>query len=213
MNLELVLYINLGLLTVVLLTLLVLVINYRKIEGYFTLLKFKIINSYIVSTNQKKDTFKFTIYNAALSDARLSSFGYSYMQKSIDFYQDYLLAMKLAPNHEEMIVSRGSFNFSVDINLVADMIQNINLGGFKVKPISLYAISSLGQMTRVKSAVVTKQLKRILKQRHAIEKKRLHLIKVEDRRLKKERFHQQVGLFVTMIKTKFNQSKNPSKKP
>jgi hypothetical protein len=182
----------------------ILVFNYRKIEGYFTLLKFKIINRYIVSANKQKDAFKFTIYNAALNDARLSSFGYTYLQKSIDFYQDYLALQQLPMHHEEMIVSRGSFSFNVDIERLADLIQDINQGGYKVKPISLFAISSLGQMTSLQSRLVTKHIKLILKRRHKLEAKRIRTIKIEQRRLKREKFHQNWTHLIGQFKRKLN---------
>jgi len=204
MNLEFVLYTTVILLVLILFVLGILVFNYRKIEGYFTLLKFKIINRYIVSANKQKDAFKFTIYNAALNDARLSSFGYTYLQKSIDFYQDYLALQKLPIHHEEMIVSRGSFSFNVDIERLADLIQDINQGGYKVKPISLFAISSLGQMTSLQSRLVTKHIKLILKRRHKLEAKRIRTIKIEQRRLKREKFHQNWTHLFGQFKGKLN---------
>jgi hypothetical protein len=212
MNLELVLYTTVILLILILIVLGVLVYNYRKIEGYFTILKFRIVNRYLVSANSQKDTFKFTIYNAALNDARLSSFGYTYLQKSIDFYQDYLKVQNLPLHHEEMIVSRGSFSFSVDIERLADLIQDINLGSYRVKPISLYAISSLGQMTRIQSNLVTKHLRIILGRRYRIVKKRLRVIKLEQRRLKREQFNQKFAHGMTQLKTKWRKLTKPNKK-
>jgi hypothetical protein len=187
MNQEIIGFINLGILSLIFILLLILMINYRKIEGYFTLLKFKIVNRYVINPTSKKDVFKFTIYNAALNDARLSSFGYSYQQKSIDFYQDYLAIHQLETDHEAIIPSRGSFNFDIAIEPLADLIQDINQGGYKVKRISLFAISSLGQVTTIKSRMVSKHVKRILLKRFKAEQKRIRFIKVEQRRIKAEK--------------------------
>lgn len=180
-------FVVLGLLVLVLWFLIWLWIRFKLVEKYFAPLKFTLTNEYVVDPALKKDFLKFTIYNATLNDARITSFGYIYRQKQIDYFSEYL-AQKQIPNGQPMMVpARESLSFSLPLGSLVDMVQDINGGSYKMKRIAAFATSSFGQTTKIKTKRLYKHLKKALRTRLHLEKQRLARIAKENRRLRREK--------------------------
>jgi hypothetical protein len=180
-------YVILGLLVMVFLLLLWLWIRFKLVEKYFAPLKFTITNDYVIDPGLKKDFLKFTIYNATLNDARITSFGYVYRQKNIDYFSEYLKQHQLVNGQQTIVPARDSMSFTLPLSALVDMVQDINGGGYRMKKIVAYATSSFGQTTRIKTKLIYKHLKKALSLRFRLEKQRLAKLAKEARRLRRER--------------------------
>jgi hypothetical protein len=177
------------LLTILIATLLlVLMIRFQLIEKYFAPLKFRIKNQLVIDPTLKQEFLKVVIYNSTLNDARVTSFGYLYRQKNIDYFREYLIQSKLPIVHQTIVPSRDSITFTLPLESLGDIVQNINQGRFAVKQVKVFAISSFGQTTVVKSRLVQRHLTKLLGKRKKIEQKRLRQIRNENRRLNREKF-------------------------
>jgi hypothetical protein len=182
----------LTILTVILL--LVLTIRFQLIEKYFAPLKFRIKNQLVIDPTLQQEFLKVVIYNSTLNDARVTSFGYLYRQKNIDYFREYLIQSKMPVVHQTIVPSRDSITFTLPLESLGDIVQNINQGRFTVKQVRVFAISSFGQTTVIKSRLVQRHLTKLLGKRKKIEQKRLRQIRNENRRLKNEKFAKQSAI-------------------
>lgn len=187
--------INLSLTIIVVLLLIVLTIRFQLIEKYFAPLKFRITNQLVIDPTLNQEFLKVVIYNSTLNDARVTSFGYVYRQKNIDYFREYLTQVKLPNSNQTIVPSRDSITFTFSLESLADIIQNINQGKFKVKQVKVFAISSFGQSTVIKSRLVQKHLAKLLQKRKLAEGKRLQQIRKENRRARREKIAQQNAIF------------------
>lgn len=174
--------------------LLVFMIRFQLIEKYFAPLKFRIKNQLVIDPTLKQEFLKVVIYNSTLNDARVTSFGYLYRQKNIDYFREYLIQSKLPVVHQTIVPSRDSITFTLPLESLGDIVQNINQGRFAVKQVKVFAISSFGQTTVVKSRLVQRHLTKLLGKRKKIEQKRLRQIRNENRRLQNEKFAKQSAI-------------------
>jgi hypothetical protein len=198
------------------LLLLALTIRFQLIEKYFAPLKFRITNQMVIDPNLNQEFLKVVIYNATLNDARVTSFGYLYRQKNIDYFREYLNQSKLANVIQTIVPSRDSITFKLPLESLADIVQNINQGQFKVRQIKVFAISSFGQTTIIQSRLVQRHLTKLLKKRKVTAQKKLRQIRQENQRLKREKFVKQFAIFRQRIgfwfKKAFERLKKLSKK-
>ncbi len=176
------------------LLLLVLTIRFQLIEKYFAPLKFRIKNQLVIDPTLQQEFLKVVIYNSTLNDARVTSFGYLYRQKNIDYFREYLIQSKMPVVHQTIVPSRDSITFTLPLESLGDIVQNINQGRFTVKQVRVFAISSFGQTTVIKSRLVQRHLTKLLGKRKKIEQKRLRQIRNENRRLKNEKFAKQSAI-------------------
>lgn len=174
--------------------LLVLTIRFQLIEKYFAPLKFRIKNQLVIDPTLQQEFLKVVIYNSTLNDARVTSFGYLYRQKNIDYFREYLIQSKMPVVHQTIVPSRDSITFTLPLESLGDIVQNINQGRFTVKQVRVFAISSFGQTTVIKSRLVQRHLTKLLGKRKKIEQKRLRQIRNENRRLKNEKFAKQSAI-------------------
>jgi len=84
--------------------------------------------------------------------------------------------------------------FTLPLESLGDIVQNINQGRFTVKQVRVFAISSFGQTTVIKSRLVQRHLTKLLGKRKKIEQKRLRQIRNENRRQKNEKFAKQSAI-------------------
>lgn len=198
------------------LLLLALTIRFQLIEKYFAPLKFRITNQMVIDPNLNQEFLKVVIYNATLNDARVTSFGYLYRQKNIDYFREYLNQAKLANVIQTIVPSRDSITFKLPLESLADIVQNINQGQFKVRQIKVFAISSFGQTTIIQSRLVQRHLTKLLKKRKVTAQKKLRQIRQENQRLKREKFVKQFAILRQRIgfwlKKAFERLKKLSKK-
>lgn len=181
------------------LLLLVLTIRFQLIEKYFAPLKFRIKNQLVIDPTLQQEFLKVVIYNSTLNDARVTSFGYLYRQKNIDYFREYLIQSKMPVVHQTIVPSRDSITFTLPLESLGDIVQNINQGRFTVKQVRVFAISSFGQTTVIKSRLVQRHLTKLLGKRKKIEQKRLRQIRNENRRLKNEKFAKQSAILSQRI--------------
>jgi hypothetical protein len=172
----------------------VLTIRFQLIEKYFAPLKFRIKNQLVIDPTLQQEFLKVVIYNSTLNDARVTSFGYLYRQKNIDYFREYLIQSKMPVVHQTIVPSRDSITFTLPLESLGDIVQNINQGRFTVKQVRVFAISSFGQTTVIKSRLVQRHLTKLLGKRKKIEQKRLRQIRNENRRLKNEKFAKQSAI-------------------
>ncbi len=198
--------INLSLTIIVVFLLIVLTIRFQLIEKYFAPLKFRITNRLVIDPTLNQEFLKVVIYNSTLNDARVTSFGYVYRQKNIDYFREYLTQVKLPNSNQTIVPSRDSITFTFSLESLADIIQNINQGKFKVKQVKVFAISSFGQSTVIKSRLVQKHLAKLLQKRKLAEGKRLQQIRKENRRARREKIAQQNAIFRQRIGFWFKKS-------
>ncbi len=185
---------NLILAIITFLLLIALTIRFQLIEKYFAPLKFRIKNQLVFDPNLNKEFLKVVIYNSTLNDARVTSFGYLYRQKNIDYFREYLIQSKLPLVHQTIVPSRDSITFTLPLESLGDIIQNINLGKFTVKQVKVFAISSFGQTTIIKSPLVQRHLSKLLRNRKKVELKKLSQIRKENRRLRNEKIAKQSAI-------------------
>lgn len=207
-------FIILALLLLVCLLVLLLWIRFKLVEKYFAPLKFTITNDYVIDPTLKKDFLKFTIYNATLNDARITSFGYVYRQKNIDYFSEYLKQNKLISGQQTIVPARDSMSFTLPLVALVDMVQDINSGGFRMKNIVAYATSSFGQTTRMKTKLIYKHISKALAVRDRLEKQRLAKLVKEARRLRREKARKARQLFLQKVQVWFKKAKaklSPSK--
>jgi hypothetical protein len=118
--------------------------------------------------------------------------------------------------HQTIVPSRDSITFVLPLESLGDIIQNINQGRFSVKKVKVFAISSFGQTTIIKSKLVQRHLSKLLTKRKKIERLRLKQIQKENRRIKKEKFAKQNAIFrqrvVFWVKNSFQGIKTLLKK-
>ncbi len=198
------------------LLLIALTIRFQLIEKYFAPLKFRITNQLVIDPNLNQEFLKVVIYNATLNDARVTSFGYLYRQKNIDYFREYLNQAKMANLIQTIVPSRDSITFKLTLESLADIVQNINQGKFKVRQIKVFAISSFGQTTIVQSRLVQRHLTKLLNKRKVTAQKKLRQIRQENRRLRREKFAKQLAILRQRIgfwfKNAFERLKKLSKK-
>jgi len=166
----------------------ILFIRFTLVEKYFAPLKFTITNDYVIDPNLKKDFLKLTIYNATLNDARITSFGYIYRQKNIDYFTEYLTQNKLALNQQTIVPARDSMSFTLPLTALVDIVQDINGGGYRMKKITAFATSSFGQTTRMTTRLIRKHLQKALSKRLQAERQRIAKIREENNRIRREKF-------------------------
>ena len=185
-------YVLLGLLIVTFLLVVLLMIRFKLVEKYFLPLKFRIINTYVLDPSQKKDYLKMTIYNSTLNDARVTSFGYVYRQKNIDYFREYLLQHQHPANHQALVAARDSLTFSLPLTALVDIVQDMNGGKFSARKIIAYATTSFGQTTYLTTNLVRKHIQKVLDQRRKVERTRLRGIAREQARQRREKFQKWV---------------------
>ena len=83
-----------------------------------------------------------TIYNSTLNDARVTSFGYVYRQKNIDYFREYLVQHQHPANHQALVAVRDSLTFSLPLTALVDIVQDMNGGKFSARKIIAYATTS-----------------------------------------------------------------------
>ena len=199
-------FVLLGLSIVTFLLVTLLMIRFKLVEKYFLPLKFRIVNTYVLDPSQKKDYLKMSIYNSTLNDARVTSFGYVYRQKNIDYFREYLVTHNHPANHQALVAARDSLTFSLPLNALVDVIQDINNGKFRARNVVAYATTSFGQTTYVQTPLVRKHLQKILDKRAKAERIRLSGIAKENRRLRREKFNKQMARWTQSISFWFQKS-------
>jgi hypothetical protein len=177
------------------LVVLILFIRFILVEKYFAPLKFTITNDYVIDPNLKKDFLKLTIYNSTLNDARITSFGYIYRQKNIDYFTEYLTQNNLSTNQQTIVPARDSMSFTLPLTALVDIVQDINGGGFRMKKIVAFATSSFGQTTRLNTRLIRKHLQKALDKRLRLERQRIAKIRQENRRIKMEKMRKDWRIF------------------
>lgn len=192
-------YVLLGLSVITFILVILLMIRFKLVEKYFMPLKFRIMNTYVLDPSQKKDYLKMAIYNSTLNDARITSFGYVYRQKNIDYFREYLVQQNVQPNHQAVVAARDSLSFSLPLSSLVDVIQDINSGKFRSRRIVAYATTSFGQTTYVHTPLVRKHVQKILDKRANVERQRLAGIRREQRRIRREKFQQQTARFLNTL--------------
>lgn len=188
-------YVLLGLSSVTFLLLVVLLVRFKLVEKYFLPLKFRILNTYVLDPSQKKDYLKMSIYNSTLNDAHVTSFGYIYRQKNIDYFREYLVQHNHPMNHQALVAARDSLTFALPLTALVDVIQDINGGKFKTRKIVAYATTSFGQTTYIRTSLVRKHIQKVLDKRSQVERRRLAGIAKENRRLRREKFAKNLARF------------------
>jgi hypothetical protein len=178
---------------VTLVLVLVLMIKFKLVEKYFMPLKFRMMNTYVHDPSQKKDFLKLAMYNTTLNDARVTSFGYVYRQKNIDYFREYLVQQGFQPNHQALVAARDSLSFSLPLNALVDVIQDINNGKFRARKIVAYATTSFGQTTYVTTPLVRKHIQKTLEKRAKVERTRLAGIRRQQRLLRRQKTAQQLA--------------------
>ena len=209
-------YVVIAMVGAILILLIALTIRFQLIEKYFAPLKFRIKNQLVIDPNLNQEFLKVVIYNSTLNDARVTSFGYLYRHKNIDYFREYLIQSKLPIVHQTIVPSRDSITFVLPLESLGDIIQNINQGRFSVEKVRVFAISSFGQTTIIQSKLVQRHLSKLLTKRKKIERLRLKQIKKENRRIKKEKAAKQNAIFrqrvVFWVKNSFQGIKTLLKK-
>ena len=209
-------YILLGLSILTFILVLLLVIRFKLVEKYFMPLKFRMMNTYVLDPSQKKDYLKLAIYNTTLNDARVTSFGYIYRQKNIDYFRDYLVQQKFQPNHQALVAARDSLSYSLPLNDLVDVIQDLNNGTFRARKIVAYATTSFGQTTYVTTPLVRKHIQKVLDKRAKLERTRLSGIRRQQRQIRRQKTAQQLArmthAFQFWFKKTFLKGKQPAKK-
>lgn len=187
-------YVVLALIAILLILLIILMIRFQLIEKYFAPLRFRIQNQLVIDPNLNKEFLKLAIFNSTLNDAKVTSFGYVYRQKNIDFFREYLTQANLPFNQQTMVPSRDSITFTLPLESLADVVQNINDGKFRVKTIKVFAMSSFGQVTIFNAKIVRKHLSKVLRKRDRLEQERLAGIRRENRRIRREKRQRELAI-------------------
>jgi hypothetical protein len=186
-------YVLLAISSVTFLLVLLLMIRFKLVEKYFLPLKFRIMNTYVLDPSQKRDYLKMSIYNSTLNDARVTSFGYVYRQKNVDYFREYLVQHNHPANHQALVAARDSLTFSLPLHSLVDVIQDINNGKFYVRKVIAYATTSFGQTTYIRTPLVRKHLQKALDKRAKTERLRLRGIAKENRRLRREKMAKEMA--------------------
>lgn len=184
---------------------------------YFSNKKFHIKSDFKVDAVDENYLFIIDIYNRNINDVRLSSFGFLYKGRSIDFYKSYLLDKDLPKDHKVVISSRDYLSTHIKMDTLKNIVSDINKGINRVSPLYAYVTDSLGITSRTKATYIKNQIKDKLKEdkKHKTQeiKSQKQKLKHEDmlfkkkakieRRIKRKEFISKFGLKVKKVLTIF----------
>lgn len=164
--------------------LMILLLGFNKYFAlYFSNKKFHIKADFRVDAIDKNKLFIINIFNRNINDVRLSSFGFLYQGRNIDFYKSYLLQKDLPQDHKVVISSRDFLSTQIEMETLKNIVSDINKGSKKVSSLYVYVTDSLGITSKTKSRDIRNQIKAKIKEdleQHAKE------IKLQRQKIKHE---------------------------
>lgn len=155
---------NFEIISIVLLVLLIILMGItlgfnKYFAMYFSNKKFHIKSDFRVDATDENNLFIIDIYNRNINDVRLSSFGFSYKGRSIDFYKSYLIDKDLPKDHKVVISSRDFLSTHIKMDTLKNIVYDINKGNHKVSTLYAYVTDSLGITSRTKAKDIKNQIK------------------------------------------------------
>ena len=141
----------------------------RHLATFFTDKRYTLKSVVEIDPKTHSRKISLSMFNNNVSDARITKFGYIYLNKHIDFYGYH---MKDDANGKLLIQSRDGVQFDVDINHLLDTVLSISHKKNKIYTLECFMVDSLGTTVKIKARNVRIMLKETLLQRtiNAIEK-------------------------------------------
>lgn len=139
------------------------IIYIRRMSKYFLSQKYRVITSHEINPLSDKEDFKITIFNNNINDSRLVAIGIMYKTLSINYLQDYLNQNKLGAEAKILIQTRDSITLKIGCIELAETVKNLD--EFQKVPFrtTVYAVDSLGKITKSKSRAISKKITQIIK--------------------------------------------------
>ncbi len=191
----------------------------KKVLRYFGDKQFEVKSYYHHDLNSQTSSLMLRIYNKNIHDLRLSSFGYQYMNETIDITNLYKHQFQMSDTQTITVQPRDYLELSFNPTSVRDKIMLLNQKSYRVKPIKAYVIDALGMTSMSKvplvRAYVQKELHHIKKERKE-EKYRLSQLKrtqsIEALHVLKKTTQKKVSILLIDIRIWFKKTfsrKNP----
>lgn len=177
-------YIVIVILLILLIFVIRLIISHSVVKRFLLNKKYKIKSLIIYDVNTKSEKIQIRVFNQNINDVRITSLGFAYKNKNIDYYQKYLVDNNFSLDHKVSITSRGFIELNLDLLIFKNLIQDLNKGQKRVSEIQVYIIDSIGSMNK---ATVENLRSYIIKVNKEEIKSNKILIKKQKSKLREER--------------------------
>lgn len=179
-------YIVLALLLMIFVLVIRLIISHGGIRKYLLNKKYKITSFVVYDVEEKTERIEIRVFNQNINDVRMTSLGFVYKDKNIDYYQKYLKDNNFNLDHEISIPSRGFIVFSLDVMEFKNLVKNLNQGKKRVSKVEVYVVDSIGATNKIAVKNLRKHLIKINKEETKANKLILKSDKVEFKVEKKQ---------------------------
>lgn len=150
---------------VIVIILMIILLGFNKYFAmYFSNKKFHIESNFRIDAADENKLFIIDIYNRNINDVRLSSFGFLYKGRNIDFYKTYLIEKDLPKDHKVVISSRDYLSTHIKMDTLKNIIYDINRGSKKISKLNAYVTDSLGITSRTNARDIKNQIKDKIKE-------------------------------------------------